>query len=126
MSEPKDFFATRDPADEIYKDWCTDTGRPGLGLVAISLQFYSVQNYPCSVAQVATAFKMAEAAAVADSGPAQAFRELVTRVTVHPNYELEISGNLAPLLGVQMVAGERSEHLPPESRIIPFIIKAAA
>lgn len=69
---------------------------------------------------------MAEAAAVADSGPAQAFRELVTRVTVHPNYELEISGNLAPLLGVQMVAGERSEHLPPESRIIPFIIKAAA
>lgn len=58
MSEPKDFFATRDPADEIYKDWCTDTGRPGLGLVAISLQFYSVQNYPCSVAQVATAFKM--------------------------------------------------------------------
>lgn len=69
---------------------------------------------------------MAKAAAVANSGPAEAFRQVVTRVTVHPNYELEISGNLAPLLGVQMVAGDRSERLPPESPIIPFVIKAAA
>lgn len=68
-----------------------------------------------------------EAAGRGHSGPQSAFRRLVASVTVHPNYELEIAGDLAPLLGVSMVAGDRLERnpqTPPDS--IPFIIKAAA
>lgn len=59
-------------------------------------------------------------------GPAEAFRKLVTQVTIHPNYEVEITGNLAPLLGGQMVAGEGLGHNPPNQPRIPFVIKAAA
>lgn len=68
-----------------------------------------------------------EAARRGHGGPLSAFRRLVASITVHPNYELEIAGDLAPLLGVSMVAGDRLERnpqTPPAS--IPFIIKAAA
>lgn len=69
---------------------------------------------------------ISDASARDKSAPAQAFRQIVTRVTVQPNYELEIAGNLAPLTGVMVVAGEGFGHNPPASPVIPFIFKAAA
>lgn len=70
---------------------------------------------------------LAQATAAGDTGPAAAFREVVTHVTVMPGYEIEITGNLSPLtLGGTMVAGEGCERFPPHGPAIPFIIRAAA
>lgn len=70
---------------------------------------------------------LAQATAAGDTSPAAAFREVVTQVTVKPGYEIEITGNLAPLtLGGTMVAGEGCERFPPRGPAIPFIIRAAA
>lgn len=53
-----DFFATREPSHEHYEGWDADTSKPGMGLVQNALQFWSVQNYPTSVAAAAAAFRM--------------------------------------------------------------------
>ncbi len=67
------------------------------------------------------------ATASGDTAPALAFRQMVTSVTVNPNYELDITGDLAPLIrGGSVVAGERFEQSPPAAPVVPFIIKAAA
>jgi len=68
-----------------------------------------------------------EAQAEGDATLTAALRTMVTTVTVHRNYELEITGNLAPLTrGEEMVAGERLDCFPPATLVIPFIITAAA
>lgn len=82
-------------------------------------------------AELIRAAAMEEAAQVAqaegDATLTAALRTMVTTVTVHRNYELEITGNLAPLTrGEEMVAGERLDCFPPATLVIPFIIKAAA
>lgn len=78
--------------------------------------------------QVAQFFQaITEAQAEGDTTLTAALRTMVTTVTVHRNYELEITGNLAPLTrGEEMVAGERLDCFPPATLVIPFIIKAAA
>ncbi len=72
--------------------------------------------------------KAIEAAqAEGDATLTAALRKMVTTVTVHRNYELEITGNLAPLTrGEEMVAGEGLDCFPPATLVIPFIVKAAA
>lgn len=78
------------------------------------------------IADLATVVATAQAAG--DTELAGTFRQLVTRVTVHPNYELDIVGDLAPLVGGgPVVAGEGFERSPPAPvTVIPFIMKAAA
>lgn len=82
-------------------------------------------------AELIRAAAMEEAAQVAqaegDATLTAALRTMVTTVTVHRNYELEITGNLAPLTrGEEMVAGEGLDCFPPATLVIPFIVKAAA
>lgn len=70
---------------------------------------------------------LAEATAMGNTAPAEAFRQVVTRVTVQPDYQIEITGNLAPLfVGGGLVAGEGSERHPPTAAVFPFIIRRAA
>lgn len=69
-----------------------------------------------------------QAAAMGNSEPASAFRTLVQRVTVLPDYELEITGDLSPILaqdgGLMLVAGEGCERSPRP--VLPFVLRAAA
>lgn len=90
----------------------------------IKLHTGAVQRFRRQLDELA--HTIADASGRGHAGPAEAFRSMVTRVTVQPNYDLEIAGNLAPLLGGLMVAGERFEHTPPAVPVVPFIIKAAA
>lgn len=52
-----DFFA----ADEFSDGYDTDTGKPGIMLVANAIQFWASQNYRCTVREAAIAFKMTDA-----------------------------------------------------------------
>jgi hypothetical protein len=69
-----------------------------------------------------------QAAAMGNTEPATAFRTLVKRVTVMANYELEITGDLSPILaqdgGLMLVAGEGLERSPRP--VLPFVLRVAA
>ena len=81
----------------------------------------------CATDIAALGQAITEAQAEGDTTLTAALRKMVTTVTVHRNYELEITGNLAPLTrGEEMVAGEGLDCFPPATLVIPFIVKAAA
>lgn len=55
-----DFFATGELI-ELVGGYDTDTGKPGIMLVANAIQFWAVQNYRSTVREAATAFRMTDA-----------------------------------------------------------------
>ena len=98
----------------------------GTAVAPVALHTATAKRFAADMAALGQA--ITEAQAEGDATLTAALRTMVTTVTVHRNYELEITGNLAPLTrGEEMVAGDRLERnpqTPPDS--IPFIIKAAA
>ena len=94
------------------------------GSAPVTIHSRSVARYRAQVRALAQ--EIEKAAVRGDMGPAEAFRKLVTSVTIQPNYEVEITGNLAPLLVGQVVAGDGLGQTPPNQARIPFVIKAAA
>ena len=97
----------------------------GTAVAPVALHTATAKRFAADMAALGQA--ITEAQAEGDVTLTAALRKMVTTVTVHRNYELEITGNLAPLTrGEEMVAGERLDCFPPATLVIPFIIKAAA
>lgn len=97
----------------------------GTAVAPVALHTATAKRFAADMAALGQA--ITEAQAEGDATLTAALRTMVTTVTVHRNYELEITGNLAPLTrGEEMVAGERLDCFPPATLVIPFIIKAAA
>lgn len=97
----------------------------GTAVAPVALHTATAKRFAADMAALGQA--ITEAQAEGDATLTAALRTMVTTVTVHRNYELEITGNLAPLTrGEEMVAGERLDCFPPATLVIPFIITAAA
>jgi DNA invertase Pin-like site-specific DNA recombinase len=97
----------------------------GTAVAPVALHTSTAKRFAADMAALGQA--ITEAQAEGDATLTAALRKMVTTVTVHRNYELEITGNLAPLTrGEEMVAGERLDCFPPATLVIPFIITAAA
>lgn len=87
-----------------------------------------VSLHPQAIARYREQLEQLQAELTADAGTMTQIRALIARVTVHPNYTLDIEGRLSQLLGIPLyptsggvvVAGERIERSPT------FFLRVAA